>query len=84
MSVEVEYPRISPLGHAPLAIRGAKTLIKRPRGVEYTPLNGITEAGSRPLLRQPSSTHQDAVPRHADLLTAMLLEALPCWAEDFV
>ena len=44
---------------------------------------GITEAGSRPLLRQPSSTHQSAAPWHADLPWHQLMEAPPCWTEDF-
>ena len=64
--------------------QGSQDIYQRPRRVEYTTFKCIPEADPRPLLRQPSSTHQDAVPRHADLLTAMLLEALPCWAEDFV
>ena len=44
---------------------------------------GVTEAGSRPLLRQPSSTHQRAAPRHTDLPWHQLMEAPPCWTEDF-
>ena len=44
---------------------------------------GITEADSRPLLRQPSSTHQSAALCHADLPWHQWPEALPCWTEDF-
>ena len=49
-----------------------------------TPLSTITEAGSRPLLRQPSPTPQSAAPRHSDLPCHHPPEALPCWTEDFV
>ena len=45
---------------------------------------GITEAGSRPLLRQRSSTPQSAAPCHADLPRHQPPEALPCWIADFV
>ena len=44
---------------------------------------GITEAGSRPLLRPLSSTHQSAAPPHAHLPWHRPLEAPPCWTEDF-
>ena len=39
---------------------------------------GITEAGSRSLLRQPSSTLQSAAPCHVDLPWHRPPEALPC------
>ena len=52
MSAEWDHPLIGSWGNSPLSIRGAKTLIKRPRRVEYTTLKCITEADSRPLLRQ--------------------------------
>ena len=46
---------------------------------------GITEAGSRPLLRQPSSTHQRAALHHTDLPWHWPRDALPSvlhWTED--
>ena len=45
---------------------------------------GIAGADSRPLLRQLSSTHQSAAPRHTDLPWHRLADALPCWTEEFV
>ena len=44
----------------------------------------ITEAGSRPLQTQLSSTRQNAAPRHVHLPWHWPPEALPCWTEDFV
>lgn len=52
--------------------------------VEYTTLKSITEAASRLLLTQLSSTHQDGAPCHDDLPWHWLQEALPCWTEDFI
>ena len=66
--------------HSPLTVKG--TLIKRPRRVEYSTFQGITEAGSRPLLIQPSSIHQSAASCHADLPSHRPLEALPSWTKD--
>ena len=84
VSAEWDHPYIVSWGSSSLAIRGAKTLIKRPRRVEFTTLKGVTEAGSRPLLRQLSSTHQNDAPRHADLPWHQPPEALPFWSEDFI
>ena len=61
------------LGNSPLAIRGAKTLIKRPGRVGHTILKGRTEAGSRPLLRSQA-------PHTQVLLHAMLISlGISCW-----
>ena len=42
-------------------------------------IKGITEVDFKPLLTQQIPTHQGAAPHCADLLTALLPEALPCW-----
>ena len=76
--------RISPPGIPPQLIKGTKTFIERHRRVEYMTLKGLRGRDLRPPPRQQSPTHQGAAPCHADLLTAMLPEARPCWTEDFV
>ena len=80
-SAEQDHPWVGSSANFPLAIRSAKTFIKRTEG-RSAPL--LVYAGSRTLLRQPSSTHQSVVPHHADLPWHRLPEALPCWTEDFV
>ena len=84
MSAEQDHPSIASWGSSPLGIRVAKTFIKKTQKGGVHPFQGITEEGSRPLLRQPSFTHQSATPRHADLPWYRSLEALPWWTEDFV
>ena len=66
MSAEQDHPQIGSWGNSTLASRGAKTLIKKTQEGGVHHFQGITEAGSRPLLRQPSSTYQSAAPHHAD------------------
>ena len=68
--------------NSPLGFSGAKTLFKRTQKGGVLHSQGITEAGSRPLLRQ-LSTYQSAAPCHTDLLWHQLPEALPCLTEDF-
>ena len=68
-------------GNSSLDIRGANTFIKKDSEGGVHHFQGITEAGSTPLLRQQSSTHQGAAPCHTDLLWHQLPEALPCWME---
>ncbi|XP_053785314.1 UPF0488 protein C8orf33 homolog isoform X2 [Desmodus rotundus] len=70
-------------GNSPLASWGVKIFIEKTRKGGVHHFQGITEAGSRALRREPSSAHQRAAPRHADLRWHRLREALPCWAEDF-
>ena len=67
VSTHWDHTQIGSWGISPLPIKGAKTLIKRPRGLEYTILKGIIEAGSRPPQRQLSSTWQSVAPCHTDL-----------------
>ena len=74
-----DHPQIGFWRNSPLAIRGPKTLLERPKRKEYTILKSVTEEDFRSLLRQLSSTHQGASPHHADL-TALLPEPLPCWS----
>ena len=71
------------LGKFPTCHQGAKTLIKKPRSCGVHNFQGITEAGSRPLLRQLSCLHQGAAPHHIDLPWHRPLEDLPCWTGDF-
>ena len=52
VSAKQDHPQRGSRGNSPLASRGAKTLIKRPKRVEYTSPKGISEAGFSPLLRQ--------------------------------
>ena len=58
------------LGKFPTHHQGSQ-VIKRPRGMEYMTLKGITEVGFRPLLRQLSSQTK-VLPR------AVLISWLPC------
>ena len=83
VSAERDPPQLDSWGNSTLGIGGAKTFIKKTQkgGVHHSP--GVTEAGSRPQLRQPSATTQRAAPRHANLPWHRLPEALPCWTEDF-
>ena len=61
-----------------------KTFIEKTKKGGVHHFQGVTEAGSRPLLRQQTSTLQSAAPCHTDLPWHQLSEALPCWTEDFV
>ena len=72
------------LGKVPTCHQVAKTLIKRPRRVEYSTLKGMTEVGFKQLLRQSSSTRQSDAPRHTHIPWHWLPEALPCQTEGFV
>ena len=87
MSAEWDPHREAPgeVPHLPAGV--PRHLSKRLGRVEYTTFKvfrGITEAGCRPLLRQPSSTDQSAALRHADFPWHQPPEALPCWTEDFI
>ena len=66
MSAERDHPPIGSWGDCPLGIRVAKTFIEKTQkgGVHHS--QGITEAGSRPLMRQPSSAPHRAAPCHSD------------------
>ena len=66
------------LGKFPSWHQECQDTYQETRSVECTTLNGIAEEGSRPLLRQPSSTHHSAAPCHADLPWHWPREALPC------
>ena len=59
------YPLTGSWANSPLGIRGIKVFIEKTQKAGVHHFQGITEAGSRPLLRQPSSTHTSAAPRHA-------------------
>ena len=82
VSAERDPPQLDSWGNSTLASRGAKTFIKKTQEGGVHHFQGITEAGSRPLLRQPSSTHQSAAPHHADFPCHWPPEALPYWTED--
>ena len=66
-----------------LATRAAKTFFRKTQKGRVHHFPGTTEAGSRPLLSQPSPTPQRAAPRHADILWHWPPEALPCWMGGF-
>ena len=83
-SGERDPPQIGSWGNSTLASRGAKIFIKKTQKGGVYHFEGITEADSRPLLRQPSCTHRSAAPCHADLPWHWLMGALPCWTEDFI
>ena len=84
VSAEHDHTQIGSWGNSPHGIRGAKIFIKKIQKGGILHFQGITEAVSRPLLRLLSSTHQSAVPHHADLPWRRPPEVLPCWTEDFV
>ena len=76
-SAEWDHPQIGSWGNSPLAIRGEDTEQRTQKGrVHHS--QGITEAGSRLLLSQPSSTHLGAALCHTDLPWHWPLEVLPC------
>ena len=60
------------------------TFIERLRKVEYMAFKDTRSGGFRLQPRTLSSTQQGAASGQADLLSARLPEALPCWTEDFV
>ena len=76
-------PPIGSWGDSTLATRAAKTFVRKTQKGRVHHFPGTTEAGSRPLLSQPSPTPQRAAPRHADLLWHRPPEALPCWTGGF-
>ena len=84
MSAQRDHPLIGSWANSALGIRGAKTFIEKTQKGGDHHFQGITEAGSRPLWRQPGSTHQSAAPCHTDDPWHQPLEALPCWTKDFV
>ena len=84
LSAERDQPQMGSWGNSPLASWGVKIFIEKTRKGGVHHFQGITEAGSRALRREPSSAHQRAAPRHADLRWHRLREALPCWTEDIV
>ena len=79
VSAEQDHPQISSWGNLLLAIGSSKTLIERPRGVEYMTPMGVTEEAFGPLLRPLSSTYQSAAPHHADVSWFRPQEALLYW-----
>ena len=75
------YPLTGSWANSPLGIRGIKVFIEKTQKAGVHRFQGITEAGSSPLLRQPSST-----PCWSPLVSAgggsSLLDwglRLPCW-----
>ena len=76
-------PPIGSWANTALGIRVAKAFIKKTQKGGVHHFQDTTEADSRPLLRQLSSTHQSAAPCHDDLPWHWPPEALPCWTDDF-
>lgn len=84
VSTGKDHPETGSYENSPLTIRGPKMLIKRPRGMEYTTLKGVTEVDFRSLPGQLSSTYQGVAPHYADVLTAVLPEILLWWTKNFL
>ena len=82
--MEVESPQDKTIRNSLMIYQGSQDIYGETGKVEYMTFMGVRSGDLRPPLRQLSSTHQGATPCHADLLTSLLLEALPCWMEKFI
>ena len=83
VSMGWDPPQMGAGANSSPGIRGAKTFARNTQKGGGPHFPGITEAGSRPLPREPSPTPQRAAPCHADLTGHRAPEALPRWTGDF-
>ena len=82
---QAEQPRTTHrlLGKFHTGHQGCQDIYQEDPEGQTPPLSRHNWGRARPLLRQPSFTHQSAAPRHAGLPWHRVPEALPCWMEDF-